>query len=407
MKGRVTKRAVDALRGQAIAGAQTILLWDEDVRGFGVLATKAGSLSYFIEYRPHPGGRGTPSRRLTVGKHGPMTPDEARRRARQLLAEVGAGKDPARAKGEERQASSLGRAIELYLAARRDGLRPKTHAEFSRYLRVAWRALHGLAVHTVQRRYVVAVLNEIEAERGRTAADRARGALSAFYGWAIDRSYCEVNPVSNIRQRHEGGARCRVLSEAELTAVWKACRDDDYGSIVQLLILTGQRREEIAGLMWPEIDFERREIRLPAERVKNGRPHTVPLSDVAMAILRAIPRRLERDFVFGNGARGFQGWSRAKRSIDKRLPAEMPAWTLHDIRRSVATHLGENGFTQPHVVEAIMNHISGHKGGVAGIYNRSTYANEKRQALDLWGAHITALTEGRANNIIALASGRS
>ena len=406
MKGRVTKRAVDALRSRALADAQTILLWDEDMRGFGALATKAGSLSYFIEYRPHPGGRGTPSRRLSLGKHGPMTPEKARLRAKQLLAQVSDGKDPARVKGEDREASSLGRAIELYLAARRDGLRPKSHAEFSRYLLTAWKPLHRQAVHAVQRRDVVAVLNEIEVERGKTAADRAKGALSSFYGWAIDRSYCEVNPVSNIRQRHDGGSRNRVLSEAELAAIWKACRDDDYGHIVRLLILTGQRREEIAGLMWSEIDFAKREILLPAERVKNGQAHIVPLSDEGLHILNSVPRRADRPFLFGDGGRGFQGWSRAKRSLDKRLLARMPAWTLHDIRRSVVTHLNECGIAQPHIVEAIINHISGHKGGVAGIYNRSTYAAEKRRALDVWGDHVTALIEERASNVVPLEARR-
>ena len=204
----------------------------------------------------------------------------------------------------------------------------------------------------------------------------------------------------------------RTLSELELVEVWRACADDDYGRIVRLLILTGQRKTEIGDLVWPEIDLEKRQLDLPPERTKNGRAHLVSLSDEAARLLNETPRIESRSFAFGQGSRGFQGWSKAKVEIDGRIAKTrekaspearpMPAWTLHDIRRSVVTHLHEGGFAQPHVVEAIVNHVSGHRGGVAGVYNKAQYLVERRRALDLWGKHITAVVDGRGSNVVAL-----
>ena len=166
---------------------------------------------------------------------------------------------------------------------------------------------------------------------------------------------------------------------------------DHYGAIVRLLILTGQRKSEIADLKWSEIDFDKRQIHLSAARTKNGREHIVPLSNEAMRILKAMPVVAGREYVFGEGRRGFQGWSKSKWLIGTKLPADMPPWTLHDIRRSVITHLCEHGIAEPHIAEAIANHVSGHRAGVAGVYNRAAYAAEKREALERWGERVSAL----------------
>jgi integrase len=177
---------------------------------------------------------------------------------------------------------------------------------------------------------------------------------------------------------------------------------------VRLLILTGQRRAEIGDLSWLEVNFDQRQIELPAARTKNGRPHIVPLSTLALVILKGTSRRDGRDLVFGNGAGGFSGWSKAKSDLQRRLAklsvpgGPMERWTLHDIHRSVVTHLNEHSFAQPHVVEALVNHVSGHKVGVAGVYNRAAYAAEKRRAVELWGDHFAALIDDRASNVVAL-----
>jgi integrase len=155
--------------------------------------------------------------------------------------------------------------------------------------------------------------------------------------------------------------------------------DNDHGRIVRLLILTGCRRDEIGSLRWAEIDKESRMIVLPGERTKNSRTHHVPLSKIALDIIEAIPRGVSRDFVFGEGKGGFSGWSKAKAALDAQLG--LKPWRLHDLRRTASTRMGDSG-VQPHIIEAVINHVSGHKAGVAGVYNRSTYENEKRAALD-------------------------
>jgi integrase len=207
-----------------------------------------------------------------------------------------------------------------------------------------------------------------------------------------------------------GRARARIFqfvlvkSNEGSFLLWKACRDDDFGTIVRLLILTGQRREEVGGMADSEISIEKRLWSLPRSRTKNALPHDIPLSDTALALLAQHPRRPGRDLIFGDTAsRPFSGWSRARRALDVRLGgiAPLAPWVLHDIRRSVATRLADLG-TQPHVIEALLNHISGHKGGVAGIYNRATYANEKRQALDLWAAHVEALLADKPLNVVPI-----
>jgi integrase len=154
---------------------------------------------------------------------------------------------------------------------------------------------------------------------------------------------------------------------------------------------------------------DKRQIDLPAGRTKNHRAHLVPLSDEALAILESIKQRKGRDFIFGRGAGGFSGWSKAKRELDTRIAAgrakagikkAMPGWRIHDLRRSFITHINERGFAQPHVVEAIVNHISGHLAGVAGTYNRAQYLAERRRALEVWGLHITNLLEASASKIV-------
>jgi len=190
--------------------------------------------------------------------------------------------------------------------------------------------------------------------------------------------------------------RERVLADAELAAIWKALPANQYGAIVRLLILTGQRREEVGGLQRSEIDFSKALIMLPPERTKNGRPHELPLTAPAIEILEAQPRRGERELVFGEGEGPFQGWSRAKGTLDRRIASQadkngrVAPWRLHDIRRTVATRMADLG-VQPHVVEVVLNHVSGHKAGVAGVYNRSLYGPEKRAALELWANHVLTI----------------
>jgi integrase len=230
-------------------------------------------------------------------------------------------------------------------------------------------------------------LEIIAKKRGKVAADRGRSSLSAFYTWCIGAGIANDNPVSGTFKHSEDKSRERVLTDAELVKIWNAAPANDYGRIVKLLMLTAQRRDEIGELKWAEISDEGDMISLPSSRTKNNRPHNIPLSPQARTLLGALEID-GRDNVFGRGQNGYSGFSRSKEDLDE--ACGVTGWTLHDLRRTAATRMSDLG-VQPHIVEAVLNHVSGHKAGVAGIYNRSTYAAEKRAALDLWGNHIRIL----------------
>jgi integrase len=248
-----------------------------------------------------------------------------------------------------------------------------------------------------------------------------RGSLYVFFSWVLSEGIRlpEGNPVANTRKRNEK-TRDRVLTDDEIRAVWNACDpSDDFGAIVRLLMLTGQRREEIAALRYDEINDARPDlmsgqfqIEYPKARTKNGVPHFVPLSDTAKEIIDRFPRNGReyapnlwrakcdgREYLFGSDDRGFRGSPNAKTRLDKRCGVK--DWTLHDLRRTVATRLGDLGVS-PHVIEAVLNHVSGHKAGVAGIYNRATYPKERREALNLWAEHLLAIIEGRKAVIVPM-----
>jgi len=193
-----------------------------------------------------------------------------------------------------------------------------------------------------------------------------------------------LNPVSSTAKASEGNGRERVLSKKELVAILRVLGDDPFSEIIRILILTGQRRSEVGGLRWSEIDFERDLIVLPPERCKNGREHALPISSQVRAILERQPRRNE--WVWGCE---WSSWSEPKDKLDRRLNGVAP-FTIHDLRRSAATHLAELG-TLPHVVEQILNHQSGSKAGIAGLYNRARYQDQMKAALQTYGDYIERL----------------
>jgi integrase len=377
------------------AGKSEAIFFDDDVPGFGLRLRAGGSRTFIVQYAI--GGR---QRRMTIGAAKILDAAKARHTARNLLAKVRLGHDPAAEKAEARVHATdepFGAVIGRFLARQERRLRPRSYIDVRRYLEQHWRPLHALHLARISRATVAARLSKIAAEHGPVSADCARATLSSFFTWAIGEGLADVNPVIGTNKNFDGAkSRDRVLSERELAAIWRTLPDSDYGAIVRLLILTGQRREEIGALRWPEIDLEGCLITLPAARTKNGRPHEVPLSKLAVAVLKSRPARAGRDLVFGDGPKrnqqesGFQGWSKCKAALDKR--ASINSWRLHDLRRTVATGMGELG-VYPHVVEAVLNHVSGHKAGVAGVYNRSSYSAEKKAALELWGKHVQALAE--------------
>jgi integrase len=382
------------------AGKTEAIFFDEDLPGFGLRLRDGGSKNWIVQY-----ALGAKQRRMTIGSIKVLDPSNARTTARNLLARVRLGQDPAAERREARAKASdapLGAIVDRFLAWKESRLRPSSYGATRRYLKEIWKPLHALHLTNIRRADVAARLGAVAEEHGPIAADRARAALSAFFTWAIREGLCEVNPVIGTNKAAELKSREHVLSDEEFRVIWQALPESDYGRIVRLLILTGQRREEIGGLRWSEVDKAKRLIRLPSDRTKNHRVHDVPLTKAALAILNTQPVRDGRDLVFGDGPRsnvqdareaGFQGWSKSKTALDEKTKGIQP-WRLHDIRRTVATRMADLG-VQPHIVEAVLNHVSGHKAGVAGVYNRAAYAGEKTAALELWAKHIDRLVSGK------------
>jgi integrase len=247
-------------------------------------------------------------------------------------------------------------------------------------------------VAAIDRRMVAGLLLDLADKRGPGASNRTRAALSAFMTWAVKRGLAPHNEAAYTDKAIEGGARDRVLTDDEMRAIWAALLDDNYARVVRLLMLTGARRDEIGALRWSEVDPAGAQLNLPGERTKNSRPHIVPLSPPALAILAAQPRT--GDFVFSGTKGGFQNWSRHKDALDARIAERegkpLAPWRLHDARRSASTWLHEAG-APPHVVESLLGHVSGHQGGVAGVYNHAKYLAERRRWLTRWGEHVTGL----------------
>jgi integrase len=369
--GKVTITSVAKLKGY---------LWDTFQVGFGARRQTNG-VFYYVRYRHN----GTQTVR-SIGRHGPLTPDTARAKAKQILGTVAGGIDPF---AQALSGEGFPAAAERYLERKKVSLKPGYFVEASRYLRSLAAPLHSLRLSQIDRRKIAALLGEIETASGAATRNRLRSALSAFFNWCVTEGLLDTNPVQGTAKADENGSRERVLSREELKALWRSLGDDKFSDVVRLLLLSGQRRGEIGKLQWGEIDFAKKMIVLPPARVKNGRLHEVPLSAQAMAILERMPRRNSTDFVFGQQGQGFTNWALAKAKLDQRVG--IAEWTLHDLRRTCATMMGELGVL-PHVVEQALNHVSGHKAGVAGTYNRSKMSDAVREGLQRWGDWLEQVT---------------
>jgi integrase len=386
--------------------------FDDAVPGFGVRARKGGSKVYIVQY-----AIGEKTRRMTLGKVSLQGVDKAREKAKDILAAVRMGKDPAGEKQQNRASASetFETVAERFLAFQQahggpnsEGLRPRSYSEVKRHLTEHAKSLNGLLISKIQRQDIASVISAVRAKGAAVTANRVRTSLSSFYSWAISEGLVDHNPVSGTL-RTEEKSRERVLDPAELCAIWNALEDDHFGAIMKLLALTGQRASEISGLRWSEVKDD--VLVLPPPRVKNGREHSIPLSEPARAIIAAQPSREEadgkpRDLIFGYGDGPFTGWGKSMEALNKRIAEKagqpLQHWTPHDLRRSFATHAGGLGI-QPHIIEVILNHVSGFRAGMAGIYNRQTYEAEKRTALAIWADHLLAIVEGRQSNVVSFA----
>jgi integrase len=364
---------------------------DGHMPGLYLVIQPSGARSWAVRYRHH--GQ---SRKHTLGSYPAIGLKAARELGAKALRAVAEGRDPGREKTLARATEPdsvddvTARFLELHC---RRLTRPKTARETERLLRShvlsRWR---GRPISSITRRDVLAVLDRIVEAGTPIEANRVLAAVRKLFNWAISRDIIASSPCVGVQRPAKEISRDRVLSDDEARALWTACDDvrAPRDALIKLLLLTGQRRREVTGMRWSEIDVETKTWTLPPERTKNGQRHEVPLSPQALALITARPRIVGADLVFTtNGTSPTGGMSRVKRTLDASMKPTTP-WRLHDLRRTVASGMAKLGINLA-VIEKVLNHTGGTFAGVAGVYQRYTFADEKRKALDAWADFITDL----------------
>jgi integrase len=406
---KLTQRRIDDL--ECPVGKKDALVFDDEQRGLGVRITARGGKSYLAQY-----AIAGVKRRIPLGSCSAISLAAAREAVQAILGDVAKGRDPAAERKQaareakekaEAEALTLEVLIDRWEAGHLAGKRPGYATEATRALRFAFRKHLTSPASALTPKAVKAILNDI-ADDGKKATARLTGAYGrACYGWAIGKDLLAENPFAGIKS-DVVASRERVLSDHELVAVWRATAGPGaYNAIVRMLSLTGQRREEVAGMTWDEIAPDLSTWTIPASRTKNGLAHVVPLSPPAQDIVKSAHRMArdnagdEPELVFRGRVGAFNSFSKAKTTLDEE--SGVTGWRLHDLRRTMATGLQKLG-VRLEVTEAILNHVSGSRAGIVGIYQRHNWSDEKRAALNAWGVYVAAIIEGRGSvgNVTAI-----
>lgn len=385
---------------------------DGEVRGLYLTVFPSGKASWILRYRF--GGR---TRKFTIGGAPEIGLKDARDIARMAHVQIANGQDP----GDLKRAAKIAERVPVdhdlvekvaaqFLSRHVKGLAPTTVREVTRMLAKdiipVWR---GRRLSQIAKADVHALLDDIVDRGAPIQANRTHAWLKIMCNFAIQRGLIEVSPMAGIKP--PGGQetpRDRILTDGELRALWDAAdaMEQPYRGFVQLLILTGQRRGEVSGLTWGELDLESKLWTLPAGRAKNGVEHAIPLPDQVVAIFRSIPRIAGSDFVFTiSGRSPIRGYHVTKRRLDKLMPTDVPPWVLHDVRRTVTSGMARLGINLP-VIEKLLNHVSGSFGGIVSVYQRHDFAEPKRAAMTAWANFVEQLVTGDpAGNVVALKRG--
>jgi integrase len=402
--------------------------------GLYLVIQPAGAKSWAVRYRI--GGK---PKKLTIGGYPLFGVDKAREAARAALMAVQAGNDPA---ADKRAAKRNDAASDLFEDVARQFIdryaKPKNR-EWKGQARLLGLVpdpdkpegadnprtfiikadspaakLEGRSLGSIRKRDLLDIMDAIVDRGTAVSANRVLTVLKRLFSWAVERDIIDASPAAAVKAPTAETPRDRVLSDDELRAVWLAAEAIGwpFGPAVKLLILTGQRRDEVGEMAWSEIADTGNVWSIPASRSKNKRAHDVPLSEAAQAILATVPRVAgEGQFVFTTtGQTPISGWSRAKTILDKKAleilksqaedrgedadKVQMPDWRLHDLRRTTATGLARLGIDLP-TVEKLLNHVGGSFAGVAGIYQRHSFAEEKRRALETWASFVSELVTGK------------
>jgi integrase len=337
-------------------------------------------------------------RRIKFDTYPALSVADAHDRWRRARDDARAGRDPAPklTPSAPIPSTSFESVFEQWMA--KDQAKNRTSAiQRKSIMKDAMPFLYGRDIGSIGRRDILDILDRME-ERGHPiGARRMHARLHRLFVWAIGRGIIAVNPVSGAPKPGTETIRERALNDQELLKVWNAAGElRAYGNVVRMLILTGLRRDEIGSLRWDELDLEAGVITIPGSRTKNGEPHLIPLSAPALAILAGVPRN--GDFVFGR----MSGWSRRKAMLDELAP--IAPWRLHDLRRTLATGLQK--LKVPLVVtESVLGHTAGSRGGIVKVYQQHDYLDEKRAALESWGAHVMAVIHGDVRGNVVLFRG--
>jgi integrase len=381
----MTKSAVDALK----AASKDTVYWDAGLPGFGVKVTPRSRKVFVVLYRI--GGAGSRLRKYTIGPYGRVTLQMARAEAQKVLAARLEGRDPATEKRESKRRMTADRVddlIEVFIVQHVSKTRKA--AEISRLLRREVVSRWGnRCVHAIGKRDIVELASEI-AQRGTPmAANTLLKVIKTFLNWCVGRAVIDASPAEGVPLPGKEVARDRVLTNNELASVIRAARQigGAYGGIVEMLALTGQRREEVAQMVGDEIDFNSRTWTLPGSRTKNGKPHIVHLSEACIKLIKRASRL--GSYVFSiSGVKPFQNFTNAKRALDEL--SGVTGWRLHDLRRTCVSGMARLG-VPPHVADKILNHQSGTISGVAAVYQRHHFLAERKLALERWGQYIETL----------------
>jgi integrase len=392
--------------------AGQIEYYDRRLPSFGVRLSYQGTKSWFVMTRLD--GKLI---RVTLGKHPALSLADAREEARRVVSLAAVGRDPRRIRAEAKQKRREERrntfdacADEFLERHVRRRLRGSTHREYRRILKgndtQTWR---HRPISEISKRDVLDVIEGIEGRGSPGASKRALVYLRKFFNWCAERDIITIPPTDRLRSPHPEVKRDRVLTEVELRYLLRALDYEQslFGPLIWLLLLTGQRRAEVAGMLWSELqDFgsDSPLWEIPGHRTKNKHAHLVPLSPTVCRLLSTLPR--VGDLVFTTtGDTPMSGFGKVKARLDARIDAlrnaenlkPMAPWTLHDLRRTMVTVMNEKLGVSPHVVEAVVNHMSGlAKAGVAGVYNRALYLEDRRQALNSWQDWIARAASGRS-----------
>ena len=397
----ITQRTVDATIREARAKGAAYCVWDSGLPGFGFRASPKGHVSWLFQYwaggRWNAGGR---AKRVTFKA---TDLDAARLHAKDMSLRASKGEaletqreertrkyqERAVAQAQERALAKVGDTIARFVELKREPgrywseLEATLKRELTTYLD---RTVLSIAKSEVQD------LLDSKRTKHPGAARTLYAALSPFFKWCVSRDIIPKSPLDGIDAPTLPEERDRILSSAELKQFWSATGELPlFGPFFRLLLLTAQRRNEVAGMQWSELDLERATWTIPKERSKNGLAHIVHLSPQAMTIIQAKPQFI---------GEGISGYSRAKEILDKRMPSDIPAWRIHDLRRSAASGMAEIGLA-PHVIDRVLNHV---QGKLKRIYQRFDYMEERKRALCAWGAHVQALvTEApKADNVVPM-----